>query len=284
MDVQIIASLCSEAQVFVYFAPFTQKGWVDLLNKVMSGNPAQPVALSISWGLPEDDPDWSQAALNAINTRLQAAALMGITVCVSSGDDGSGDQINDGHAHVNFPASSPFVLSVGGTMLLGPPAHAKEEVWWESPGRRTNKGGGVSVFFDRPQWQNVKIPSLNKKSIDGRVLPDIAALAGPPLYDLIFMGRDFPDGGTSASAPLWASLIARMQANRMGKPAQFLTPLLYQKGPSGVPRGQAASMDVTVGNNASHPQPGVGYKARKGFDAVTGWGVPDGQKLLSQLP
>lgn len=290
MDVQIVAGLSSEAQIFVYFAPFTEKGWVDLLNQVMSGTPAKPVTLSISWGLAEDDPDWSASARNAINARLQAAAMVGITVCVSAGDDGSGDQVNDGHSHVDFPSSSPFVLSVGGTMLVGAPANPTEEVWWESPGRRTNNGGGatgggVSVFFPRPDWQTVKIASLNEGSIDGRVIPDIAALAGPPLYDLIFMGKDFPNGGTSASTPLWASLIARIAANlASGKQAQFLTPLLYQNGPDGNPRGQSASRDITVGNNASHPQPGVGYQASPGYDAVSGWGVPDGQKLLASLP
>lgn len=287
MDIQIVAGLCSKAQIFVYFAPFTQKGWVDLLNQVMSGNPAKPVALSISWGLAEDSPDWSDAARAEINGRLQAVAMLGITVCVSSGDDGSGDQINDGRVHVDFPSSSPFVLSVGGTMLIGDATDSTEEVWWESPGRRTNNGGGasgggVSVFFNRPQWQDVHITSLNKGSIDGRVMPDVSALAGPPLYDLIFMGKDFPNGGTSASTPLWASLIARICAN--GKQAQFLTPLLYQNGPDGKPRGQSASGDITIGNNASNPEPGVGYQAGAGFDAVSGWGVPNGQKLLALLP
>jgi len=289
MDVQIVAGLCPKADIFVYFAPFTQKGWVDLLNKVMSGDPANPTSLSISWGLAEDAPDWSQAALQEINNRLNAAAMLGITVCVSSGDDGSGDQLNDGHAHIDFPSSSPFVLSVGGTMLSGTPQNLSEQVWWESPGRRTNKGGGssgggVSVVFPRPQWQNVKIQSLNKGSIDGRVIPDVAALAGPPFYDLIFVGRDFPNGGTSASAPLWASLIARLDENQpVTKRHRFLTMLLYGSGPSGSPRGSVGCTDIKSGQNASHPQPGVGYRAQPGFDAVTGWGVPDGGALLTQL-
>ncbi len=122
---------------------------------------------------------------------------------------------------------------------------------------------------------------MNQGSIDGRIIPDIAALAGPPLYDLIFMGKDFPNGGTSASAPLWAALIARICAN--GKAARFLPPLLYQNGANGSPVGQSGSVDITTGNNTSSPQPGVGYKAGPGFDAVSGWGVPDGQKLLALL-
>jgi len=286
MDIQVVAGLCPGATIVVYFASFDQKGWVDLLNQVIAGQPALPVSLSVSWGLAEDDPDWSAGALDAINQRLNAVALLGITVCVSSGDDGSGDQVNDGRAHVDFPGCSPFVLSVGGTMLTDP---STEVVWWEAPGRRTRKGGGsggggVSVFYERPTWQNVQIQSLNAGSIDGRVIPDIAALAGDPLYDLIFMGADQPNGGTSASAPLWAALIARMNANLpAAKQQRFLTPLLYGNGPTGQPVGAAGCRDITVGNNISRPQPAVGYQAGTGFDAVSGWGVPIGTALLGAL-
>jgi kumamolisin len=286
MDVQIIAGLCPQAQISVYFSTFDQGGWVDLLDAVIKD---RPVVLSVSWGLAEDDPEWSQNAVSAINDRLNAARLLGITTCVSSGDDGSGDQINDGHAHVDFPSCSPFALSVGGTMLTGSGATQKEVTWWESPGRRTNNGGGatgggVSTVFPRPTWQNVKIKSLNAGSIDGRVIPDIAALAGEPLYDLVFTGKDAPNGGTSASAPLWAALIARINGNLpVAKQQRFLTPLLYQKVNGGQPVGKISSRDVTSGNNTSNPEPGKGYKAGAGFDAVTGWGVPDGVKLQNSL-
>ena len=283
MDIQIVASLCPQAEIFVYFAPFSQKGWVDLLDALIAGTPAKPVVLSVNWGLAEDSPDWSKAALTEINARLQAVALLGITVCVSSGDDGSGDELTEGRAHVDFPSSSPFVLSVGGTMLTGPATNPEEQVWWETPGERTSKGGGaggggVSVFFKRPQWQSVQVKSLNDPSIDGRVIPDVAALAGPPLYDLIFLGQDFPNGNTSASTPLWAALLARINtvlpANLR---QQFLTPLLCANGTNGQPRGKTGCVDITVGRNASHPDPGVGYEAHAGFDAVSGWGTPTEQ-------
>jgi kumamolisin len=289
MDVQIVASLCPKAEIFVYFAPFSQKGWVDLLNKVIGGDPAKPVTVSVSWGLAEDAPDWSDAARTEINNRLQAASMLGITVCVSSGDDGSGDGMTDGRTHVDFPSSSPFVLSVGGTMLTGTAANQTEQTWWESPGYRSSKGGGatgggVSIFFNRPQWQDVVIKPLNKGSIDGRVTPDVSAVAGPPLYDLIFLGQVSPNGGTSASAPLWASLIARINSSLPAdKQQRFLTPLLYQNGPNGKPRGTVACRDITIGQNASRPKPGVGYQAQVGFDAVTGWGTPDGAALLLVL-
>jgi len=289
MDVQIVAGLCSKAKVVVYFATFDQKGWVDLLNEVVAGKPAKPVALSVSWGAPEDSPDWSASARTALNGRLNALALLGITVCVASGDDGSGDAVGDIRAHVDFPGSSPFVLSVGGTMITGTSAKMTESAWWVSPGQRNGKGGGstgggVSIVFPRPAWQNVHVKSVNSASIDGRVVPDVAALSGPPSYDLIFLGHDAPNGGTSASAPVWASLIARVNAKLpAAKQNRFLTPLLYANGANGKPLGASACRDITAGQNVSHPRPGVGYQAGPGYDAVTGWGAPNGQKLLASL-
>jgi kumamolisin len=239
--------------------------------------------------LAEDDPGWSANAVNAINDSLNALRLLGVTACVSSGDDGSGDQIDDNQAHVDFPSCSPFALSVGGTMLNQDGGTVSEVTWFEPPGRRTPKGGGatgggVSTKFARPNWQTVHVASLNAGSIDGRVMPDVAALAGTPLYDLIFVGQSQPNGSTSASAPLWAALIARINAALpTSKKQRFLTPLLYQNSGGGQPVGQVASRDITSGNNASSPSPGVGYSAGPGYDAVTGWGVPDGVKLLNSL-
>ena len=111
-------------------------------------------------------------------------------------------------------------------------------------------------------------------------MPDIAALAGSPLYDLIFTGEDSPNGGTSAAAPVWAALLVRL-ASAGWKPG-FLTPLLYGPGPSGAPLGASDCVDVTAGDNTSQ-SPGKGYKAGPGFDAVSGWGVPIGVGLLTAL-
>jgi kumamolisin len=281
MDVEIVAGLCPGAHIIVYFATFDQKGWVDVLNAVISGDPAAAVVLSASWGLAEDGPGWSEAARVAINERLQAASVMGITVCAASGDDGASDQVHDGRAHVHFPASSPFVLSVGGTMLDG----EEEVVWWEDPGEGTggghggSSGGGVSVEFARPAWQTAPVASLNSGSIAGRIVPDVAALAGSPLYEVVVDGQPAPTGGTSAATPVWAALVARITALRRAQAAPtFLAPLLYQDGPNGCRR---AFRDITRGcNQTPHVR---GYAATPGYDAVSGWGVPDGEALIDCL-
>jgi kumamolisin len=289
MDVEIIAALCPAASISVYCARFNQKGWIDLLDAVVKTEPL-PVVVSNSFNKAEDSPDWSKSAVAEINQRLHTVAMLGVTVCVASGDDGAGDLMNDGRAHVNFPASSPFVLSVGGTMLAGtPPA---EVVWWVAPGDRSqhgaggSSGGGVSTVFARPAWQTVNVESLNAGSMDGRVVPDVAALAGQPYYDLIIDGQGSQDGGTSAAAPLWAALLARIWAG-LPDPSQprFLTPLLYGTTPDGQAVGKTVCTDITSGDNQS-PDPPEGYEALVGYDAVTGWGTPLGTTIaqwLSQL-
>ncbi|CAG2157404.1 hypothetical protein LMG31506_06004 [Cupriavidus yeoncheonensis] len=285
MDIQIVAGLCPKADIGVYFATWGESGWINLLDEVTSGSGPVPVALSVSYGLAEEAADWSHGAMASINQRLQIAAMQGMTVCVSSGDDGSGCNQPGKRCHVVFPTSSPYVLSVGGTMLVAQADGKTQEVaWWEAPGERTQQGGGstgggVSVLNSRPPWQTVSVASLNPGATDGRVVPDVAALAGPPLYDLLLDGQPFPDGGTSAAAPLWAALVARIDAALpAAKRQRFLAPLLY-KGDV----GRAGFSDIVSGQNTSRPSPGKGYTAGAGFDAVSGWGVPDGQGLLAAL-
>ena len=143
-----------------------------------------------------------------------------------------------------------------------------------------------------PAWQNVGVVSLRTGQAAGRCIPDVSALSGEPLYNLIFVGEVAPNGGTSASAPLWASLLARIASNLpAGKTIGFLTPLLYHPGADGRPLGASVTTDIQVGHNddlafqdaAENFVPVTGYQAGAGYDAVTGWGVPNGQALQAAL-
>ena len=120
------------AKIVVYFAPFTEQGWVDVLTTAVHDTVHKPTVLSVSWGFAEGEPiqgfEWTQQAVRAVNETLQAAAAMGVTVCVASGDDGSNEQIGDGLAHVDFPAASPYVLGCGGTKLTATDNTIKDEV------------------------------------------------------------------------------------------------------------------------------------------------------------
>jgi kumamolisin len=97
---------------------------------------------------------------------------------------------------------------------------------------------------------------------------------------MVVDGQGGASGGTSASAPLWASLIALLNAS-LGKPVGYLNPLLYQAGSDGNTLGQSGCRDIITGNNETASI--GGYSAGPGYDAVTGWGVPIGTALLDGL-
>lgn len=283
LDIEVVASACPRATINVYFSSFDEQGWIDALDRAVQD---QLAVISVSWGLAEDDPQWSRGAIAAISDALHQAALLGITVCVASGDDGSSDQILDGLAHTDFPASSPYALAVGGTSFtLSRNKIAGEAAWKQGDGRRADgggsTGGGVSRVFARPAWQTVTVPSVNPHSLDGRVVPDVAALAGDPYYFVVVDGKTGANGGTSAATPLWACLICRVAASLpAGKRLPFLAPLLYsQPGKEGA--GPSGCKDITSGDNVTATV--GGYQAQPGFDAVTGWGSPEGAALLAAL-
>jgi kumamolisin len=287
LDIDVAGAMSGGAKIAVYFSTFDEKGLIDCLSAVINDSTNDPSVLSISWGWDENQPFnntvlWSPAAIDHVNHSFLAAAQLGITVCVSTGDDGSEAQVQDGHAHVNFPATSPHVLAVGGTTL-----HARksakgqtvisEVVWNDGPGSGT--GGGISDIIPVPSWQEGKVPrSINPGHFAGRAVPDVAADADPNTGYLVRSGGEFTIvGGTSASAPLWASLITRINSllgNRVGN----FNALLYENfGPAGVLR------DITKGNNDSNGLLEGQFAAGPGWDACTGWGTPDGVKLLDAL-
>jgi kumamolisin len=217
---------------------------------------------------------------------LKAAALMGVTICVASGDDGSDDEVGDGKAHVDFPSSSPYVLAVGGTTLSRTASGAvTETAWKDGDGLRKDNGGstggGVSTIFPRPSWQPASIQSVNPGSIEGRIVPDVAADASANTgYWTVVDGQGGVSGGTSAAAPLWASLVARLNG-ALGKPVGYLSPLLYQAASGGQILGKTGCRDITSGDNETAAI--GGYAAGQGYDAVSGWGVPIGTGLLAGL-
>lgn len=287
LDIDVAGAMAGGAKLAVYFSTFDEKGFVDCLSAVINDSANDPGVLSISWGWDENQPFnntvlWSPAAIDHVNQSFLAAAQLGITVCVSTGDDGSEAQVKDGHAHVNFPATSPYVLAVGGTTL-----HARksakgqssltEVVWNDGPGSGT--GGGVSDVTQVPSWQEGKVPrSINPGNFAGRAIPDVAANADPNTGYLTMSGGQLGVvGGTSASAPLWASLITRINALLGARVGNF-NALLYSKiGPAGVLR------DITSGNNDTDGLLDGHFPAGPGWDACTGWGAPDGGKLLNAL-
>jgi kumamolisin len=281
LDIEVAGAVAPKARIAVYFALNTDNGFLTALNTALHDTVRKPSVVSISWGSAEHLN--TQQARNAFDQALQDAAALGVTVCCSSGDDGSSDirrpQDRDGRPHVDFPASSPFALACGGTKLLGSGSTINSEVVWNDGDGAT--GGGVSNFFARPAYQSkAKVPK-SPTGKTGRGVPDVAGDADPNTgYQVRLVGgQRSVIGGTSAVSPLWAGLIALMNQRlaAMGKPAVgFLNPMLYP-----MPSTNGNLHDVMQGNNDIE---GLGkYKARAKWDPCTGLGTPDGTKLLTAL-
>jgi kumamolisin len=281
LDIEVAGAVAPGAKLAVYFAPNTDRGFLDAITTAVHDARRKPSIISSSWGAPESD--WTQQAIDNMNQAFQAAAALGVTIYCAAGDNGSNDGMAtngnppDRRAHVDFPASSPFAVACGGTFVRATGVTINQEVVWNDGTNGGATGGGVSDQFAVPAYQTgVKIPkSVNPNHHVGRGVPDIAGNASPRSGYLVRVdGQEFPIGGTSAVSPLWAGLTALLN-QALGKPVGFFNPLLYQMG------GKGVLHDITSGNNDITNT--GGYKAGLGWDACTGWGSPDGTKLLQAL-
>ena len=268
LDIEVAGALAPGASLVVYFAPNTDQGFYEAISQAAHDSAHKISVMSISWGGPEDG--WTAASRNAMQSALEDAAALGVTVTAASGDSGSGDGESDGQPHVDFPASSPYALGCGGTKLMSSGgAIASEVVWNETSAGEGATGGGVSGTFALPQWQAGSTVPKAPNGSAGRGVPDVAGNADPITgYQVLVHGKAAVIGGTSAVAPLWAALIARCNQH-LGAPLGDLHAALYQIGGS-------AFRDITQGNNGA-------WTARPGWDACTGLGSPRGSALLSAL-
>jgi kumamolisin len=269
LDIEVAGAIAQGAKIAVYFAPNTDQGFLDALTTAIHDTTNKPSVISISWGGPESS--WTSQAMTAMDSASQDAAMLGVSICVASGDNGATDGVSDGQDHVDFPASSPSVLGCGGTLLEASGNKITEEdVWNDGSSGGGATGGGVSQFFALPSWQNgAKVPAAPNGFV-GRGVPDVAGDADPDSgYEIVVDGQQEVVGGTSAVAPLWAGLIALMN-QKLGKSVGYLNPTLYGA------TVEATFHDITSGNND-------GYSAGPGWDPCTGLGSPDGAKLLSAL-
>jgi len=266
LDIEVAGAVAPQAKIKVYFAPNTDKGFLDAVNAAIHETEA-PTAVSISWGSAEGE--WTASARTSFDTAFQNAAALSIPVTVASGDNGSTDKTNA--LTVDFPASAPHALGCGGTHLEGG-ATITEEVVWNAGGG--SSGGGVSAFFTKPSYQNnIAVPAPPSAS-GGRGVPDVCGNASVETgYKVRVDGTDTVFGGTSAVAPLWAGLIARLAQN-LGHKIPFLNPVLYAN--------PHALRDIVQGNN-DVGNGGGNYKAGPGWDACTGLGSPNGAAILSAL-
>ncbi len=176
----------------------------------------------------------------------------------------------DGEQHVDFPASAPHALACGGTRLDASGTTISSETVWNDVSDGAT-GGGVSRQFALPSYQSTaNVPDNVDTGQPGRGVPDVCGDADPQTgYTIRVDGNDETIGGTSAVAPLWAGLVARLN-QELGAPVGFVQPRLYPL------LGDPGFHDITQGNNGK-------YSAGPGWDACTGLGSPDGSALLTEL-
>jgi len=294
-DICIAGAAAPGAEIAVYFTTYDQAGWVDLISRVIHPSPGDPVCavLSSSFYVSNGDDAATLAAehipsswVTAVSQAFEDAAIQGVTVCMPSGDFGSGATVGDGKAHVIYPASDPWVLAVGGTTIGDVSGTSFDEYVWNDsfsilgPPRQTATGGGVSDLFPPPWYQvDAGVPPSVNDGHRGRGVPDVAGNASVNSgYPLILGGSPspFPMNGTSSSTPLWAGLIAVINA-ALDENVGFVNPVLYALG-SSVFRDIVAEPGA-VDNSLGAP----GYPVGPGWDACTGWGSPKGVALLAGL-
>jgi kumamolisin len=271
LDIEVAGAAAPGAKIAVYFAPNTDAGFLAAINAAIHDSVRRPSVISISWGSAECE--WERQSMNAFNAAFHDAALLGISVCVASGDNGSSDGEQDRRNHVDFPASSPWVIACGGTRLVAKDGAIQAETVWNDGTNNGATGGGVSAYFPKPSYQaNAKVPKpTGSSNMTGRGVPDVAGVADPETGYRVFVdGQASVVGGTSAVAPLWAALIALCN-EQLGKNLGWFNSTLY-----GTVAQHGVLRDVTSGNNGA-------FHASTGWDCCTGFGSPNGTALLNLL-
>jgi subtilase family serine protease len=283
LDVEYAHAMAPDANIVLAVAATDDaRDFAQVMREVLPSYPGSIVTQS--FGTDEshaftDDP----ASANALEQIYADHVSHYGTVLASAGDTGAGP---------SFPASSPFVVSVGGTQGgqypggLWKNGHYGSEEVWNEPFLPGATGGGPSTVFPAPPWQ------LGLTGTTTRATPDVAynsavnggvvvnfSLLGHPLHTLM--------GGTSAAAPQWAAIVALANElrGRQGRlPLGQATPQLYAIGRS---KGdyQPDFHDITSGNNAlgGDLTQMPGFSAGPGYDLTTGLGTPDVSKLVKDL-
>ena len=306
LDVEMVHALAPDATLVILLVPSTS------LNNTASAVAAAVASLRLgsslggimsisAAGQVGGEHCVSRAQADSVNAALHEAASRHVTVVAATGDIGAVGEPCDVFSaltgsgtftpvkEVTLLASDPLVLGAGGTSLTASHttgAFISETAWglpYGDPGSAFQaSGGGFSRLFARPAYQD-DVPGIGAT----RGVPDVSADANGHTGMAIvlsdgstYMIRD--SGGTSASAPIWAALIA-LADQYAGRQLGFVNPAIYQ-----IARGSSyhrAFHDVATGNNTVEflPTTITGYQATPGWDPVTGWGSPDAQVLVPLL-
>jgi tripeptidyl-peptidase-1 len=298
LDVQYIMAIAQRAATTYWSIPQSaQDIFLDWIV-ALAGTPNPPSVHSISYGsIATEDPQADMARFNVEACKL---GLKGVSIMVSSGDDGVAnfEARNDPSYcgfNPSFPATCPYVTAVGATM--GPEFGQPEVACTSNNGGLITTGGGFSIYFKRPAYQDAAVkqylanaPNLPPTSMfnaNGRGYPDVAIMGHN--YQVVIGGSTYILSGTSASSPVFAGFVTLINAYRasIGKgPVGFLNPTLYQLHAQNSP----VFNDITSGeNNCCAGNPGqitccqYGFNATAGWDPLTGLGSVKYPQLVQAL-
>jgi tripeptidyl-peptidase-1 len=265
--------------------------WSDLTKWVgeLNNESTVPWVHSVSYGSQGDYP--SVAYRDRLNTEFQKVGTRGVSIVFASGDDGAGCE-GAGEAssaqkgcdctfYPSFPATCPYVTSVGATKFISGNSGPEAAV------SLFKSGGGFSQAFPTQSYQSSDIKAYLKSGVtlpascsfnaSGRGTPDVAAL-GDEYFQVVNGGSTIPVGGTSASSPSFAAIITLLNDLRLdnGKSTLgFLNPFLYKTASN----NPDAFFDVTEGNNKNSfcckSGQEDGFLCAAGWDPVTGLGTPN---------
>ena len=305
LDVEAVHAMAPAANIRYYgSASCSDADFIDTLARVVDDNQAQIV--SNSWGGLESISSASSVA--AYEQIFLQGATQGQSFLFSSGDNGD-ELANTGIRQVDYPTSDPYVTSVGGTSTgIDRTGIVTQTGWgtqsyklsangqaWQKVGFSSGAGGGYSSLFNRPSWQDKKVPATAPA---GRAVPDVAMDADPNTGMLIGMTQAFPSGpaygeyrigGTSLASPLLAGFMALGIGQAGGQGYGLLNPALYRVSTSNItdvtPVADLGVVRVNY-NNSIDDSDGVSYfvrtfdqdsslKTAVGWDPVTGLGVPN---------
>jgi hypothetical protein len=261
LDVEWAHAIAPKANILLVEAASSSMG--DLMTAVnYARNAAGVVAVSMSWGGGEF---FGENSYDSYFTTPSGHS--GVTFIASSGDSG---------APASYPASSPNVLSVGGTSL-----YLNSQNGFSSESAWSGSGGGISAYESQPSYQK----GVVTQSATYRTNPDVAYDANPSTGFAVYDSYGTPSGspwiqlgGTSAGAPQWAALVAIADQGRalagkaaLNGPTQTL-PAIYAL-------SAADFHDTTSGSSAGRPS----YSAGAGYDLVTGRGSPVANLVVNDL-
>jgi len=263
LDIEMVIAMAPGISQVIVYAGFSCD---DILSSIATANVAKQISSS-----------WTYSINPETLVLFQQLATQGQSYFNAAGD-------SDADATtVSTPTDAPYVICVGGTFLTtgGPDGAWQGETVWNR-GNGVGTGGGISLTYPIPAWQQGLSMTANQGSTTLRNIPDVA-MAADDIWVLFNNGSGGGYGGTSCSAPLWAGFMAlvNQQAAANGQPtAGYINPAIYAIGQSA--DYSSDFHDITVGNNASSSSPNL-YNAVAGYDLCTGWGTPGGSNLINAL-